>query len=57
MGGEGLKSQIFPQSFMCGKIAIDLNKLFYQNILSIKNHNGHKIIGHRNKKFQKISLR
>ena len=50
MGGVGLKSQIFPQNFIFGKIAIDLNKLFYQNVLSIKKHNGHKIIGHRNKK-------
>ena len=50
MGGFGLKSQVFPQNFIFGKIAIDLNKLFYQNVLSIKKHNGHKIIGHRNKK-------
>ncbi|MEN9914025.1 MAG: hypothetical protein RL528_767 [Bacteroidota bacterium] len=48
--GSGLKSQVFPQKFIFGKIAIDLNKLFYQNILSIKKHNGQKIIGHRNKK-------
>ena len=50
LGGRGLKSQVFPQKFIFGKIAIDLNKLFYQNVLSIKKHNGHKIIGHRNKK-------
>jgi hypothetical protein len=50
MGGVGLKSQVFQQKFIFGKIAIDLNKLFYQNVLSIKKHNGHKIIGHRNKK-------
>ena len=50
LGGKGLKSQVFSQNFTFGKIAIDLNKLFYQNILSIKKHNGHKIIGHRNKK-------
>jgi hypothetical protein len=48
--GSGLKSQVLPQKFIFGKIAIDLNKLFYQNILSIKKHNGQKIIGHRNKK-------
>jgi hypothetical protein len=48
--GSGLKSQVFPQKFIFGKIAIDLNKLFYQNVLSIKKHNGHKIIGHKNKK-------
>jgi hypothetical protein len=29
---------------------LDLNKLFYQNILSIKRHNGNKIIGHKNKR-------
>jgi hypothetical protein len=50
LGGKGLKSQIFPRNFIFGKIAIDLNKLFYQNILSIKQHNGHKILGHRNKR-------
>jgi hypothetical protein len=50
LGGKGLKSQVMPQNFIFGKIAIDLNKLFYQNVLSIKKHNGHKIIGHRNKK-------
>ena len=50
LSGFGLKSQIFPQKFIFGKVAIDLNKLFYQNILSIKKHNGQKIIGHRNKK-------
>ena len=50
LSGNGLKSQVFPQNFIFGKIAIDLNKLFYQNVLSIKKHNGHKIIGHRNKK-------
>jgi len=50
MSGVGLKSQVMPQKFIFGKIAIDLNKLFYQNVLSIKKHNGHKIIGHRNKK-------
>ena len=29
---------------------MELNKLFYQNVLSIKRHNGNKIIGHRNKR-------
>ena len=50
LDGKGLKSQVFPQNFVFGKISIDLNKLFYQNILSIKQHNGHKILGHRNKR-------
>ena len=50
LGGKGLKSQIFPRNFIFGKISIDLNKLFYQNILSIKQHNGRKILGHRNKR-------
>jgi hypothetical protein len=30
LGGEGLKSQVFPQTFVFGKIAIDSNKLFHQ---------------------------
>lgn len=50
LDGKGLKSQVFPQNFVFGKISIDLNKLFYQNILSIKQHNGHKILGHKNKR-------
>jgi hypothetical protein len=48
--GSGLKSHVLPSSVAFGKIAIDLNKLFYQNILSIKRPNGNKIIGHRNKR-------
>ena len=32
LDGKGLKSQVFPQNFVFGKISIDLNKLFYQNI-------------------------
>ena len=27
-----------------------MNKLFYQNVLSIKRHNGNKIIGHKNRR-------
>ena len=43
--GRGIKSHILPSTVPFGKIALDLNKLFYQNILSIKRHNGNKIIG------------
>jgi hypothetical protein len=48
--GSGLKNQVLPQTVIFGKIALDLNKLFYQNVLSIKRHNGNKIIGHKNKR-------
>jgi hypothetical protein len=48
--GEGIKNHVLPSTVAFGKIAIDLNKLFYQNILSIKRHNGNKIIGHKNKR-------
>ena len=48
--GGGIKNHILPSTVPFGKIALDLNKLFYQNILSIKRHNGNKIIGHKNKR-------
>ncbi len=48
--GDGIKNHILPSTVPFGKIALDLNKLFYQNILSIKRHNGNKIIGHKNKR-------
>ena len=48
--GSGLKNQVLPQTVIFGKIALDLNKLFYQNVLSIKRHNGNKIIGHKNRR-------
>jgi hypothetical protein len=48
--GKGIKNHILPSTVPFGKIALDLNKLFYQNILSIKRHNGNKIIGHKNKR-------
>jgi len=50
MKGLGLQNQVLPQTVIFGKIALDLNKLYYQNILSIKRHNGNKIIGHKNKR-------
>ena len=50
MTGVGLKNQVLPQTVIFGKIALDLNKLYYQNVLSIKRHNGNKIIGHKNKR-------
>ena len=48
--GTGLTNQVLPQTAIFGKIALDLNKLFYQNVLSIKRHNGNKIIGHKNRR-------
>jgi len=48
--GGGIKNHVLPSTVPFGKIALDLNKLFYQNILSIKRHNGNKIIGHKNKR-------
>ena len=48
--GSGIKNHVLPSTVPFGKIAMDLNKLFYQNILSIKRHNGNKIIGHKNKR-------
>ena len=48
--GSGLKNQVLPQTVIFGKIALDLNKLYYQNVLSIKRHNGNKIIGHKNRR-------
>lgn len=48
--GGGLKSHVLPSTISFGKIALDLNKLYYQNILSIKRQNGNKIIGHKNKR-------
>jgi hypothetical protein len=48
--GGGIKSHALPSTVAFGKIALDLNKLYYQNVLSIKRLNGNKIIGHRNKR-------
>jgi hypothetical protein len=48
--GSGLKNHVLPSTVAFGKIALDLNKLFYQNVLSIKRPNGNKIIGHKNKR-------
>ena len=48
--GEGIKSHVLPSTIPFGKIALDLNKLYYQNVLSIKRLNGNKIIGHKNKR-------
>jgi hypothetical protein len=50
MFGSGIKNHVLPSTVPFGKISMDLNKLFYQNILSIKRHNGNKIIGHKNKR-------
>jgi hypothetical protein len=50
MTAAGIKNHVLPSTVPFGKIALDLNKLFYQNVLSIKRHNGNKIIGHKNKR-------
>ena len=44
MVAKGIKNHVLPSTVPFGKIALDLNKLFYQNVLSIKRHNGNKII-------------
>ena len=49
--GSGLKNQVLPHTVIFGEIALDLNELYYQNVLSIKRHNGNKIIGHKKKSF------
>jgi len=45
--GLGIPQEELPKSFKLGKIEIDLNKLFYKNILSIK-QKGFKITGAKN---------
>ena len=47
--GKGISNKILPSSFVFGKIKIDLNKLFYRNILSIKDRKGKQINGQMNK--------
>jgi hypothetical protein len=53
---EGIKNHVLPSTVPFGKIAMDLNKLFYQNILSIKRHNGNKILDIEIKEFLIILL-
>jgi hypothetical protein len=48
--GKGIINKILPSSFVFGKIKIDLNKLFYRNILSIKDRKGKQINGQMNKR-------
>jgi len=43
--GEGLPHRVLPSKFVFGKIKIDLNKLFYRNILSITDGKGKQING------------
>lgn len=50
LSGHGINNHVLPSIVPFGKIALDLDKLFYQNVLSIKRHNGNKIIGHKNKR-------
>jgi len=45
--GMGIPHEPLPKSCKMGKIEIDLNKLFYKNILSVK-YNGFKINGVKN---------
>lgn len=45
--GMGIPHKPLPKSCKLGKIEIDLNKLFYKNILSVK-YNGFKINGVKN---------
>ena len=49
MYGEGfhVKTEGLPQMCKFGNVDLDLHKLFYKNILSIK-HNGLKVIGFKN---------
>ena len=47
--GEGISNKVLPSSFVFGKIKIDLNKLYYRNILSIKDRKGKQINGQMNK--------
>ena len=47
--GSGIAHKALPSSFVFGKIKIDLNKLFYRNILSIKDRKGKQINGQMNK--------
>jgi hypothetical protein len=48
--GSGIAHKVLPSSFVFGKIKIDLNKLFYRNILSIKDRKGKQINGQMNKR-------
>jgi hypothetical protein len=48
--GSGIAHKALPSSFVFGKIKIDLNKLFYRNILSIKDRKGKQINGQMNKR-------
>ena len=47
--GGGIAHRALPSSFAFGRIKIDLNKLFYRNILSITDRKGKKMNGIMNK--------
>ena len=49
--GSGISHKVLPSSFVFGRIKIDLNKLFYRNILSITDRKGKKMNGIMNKHF------
>jgi len=46
--GSGISHRALPSSFVFGRIKIDLNTLFYRNILSIKDRKGKQINGQMN---------
>ena len=48
--GAGLPHRVLPSKFVFGKIKIDLNKLFYRNILSITDNKGKQMNGYPNKR-------
>jgi hypothetical protein len=48
--GDGLPHRVLPSKFVFGKIKIDLNKLFYRNILSITDNKGKQMNGYPNKR-------
>lgn len=48
--GAGLPHRVLPSKFVFGKIKIDLNKLFYRNILSITDGKGKQMNGYPNKR-------
>jgi hypothetical protein len=48
--GSGLPHRVLPSKFVFGKIKIDLNKLFYRNILSITDNKGKQMNGYPNKR-------
>jgi hypothetical protein len=48
--GSGIHHRALPSKFVFGKIKIDLNKLFYRNLLSITDSKGKQMNGYPNKR-------